>query len=135
MKTELVLISKIGVINLKKLKEYAFDDRYICDNKGTVYLIKETLASSYRCKPMSPFITKDGYTEYVLTDISGKKKHVQAHRIVAGLFLKDVPGKLFVNHKDGNKANNKYTNLEYVTHSENIKHTYDKLGRVPHNKK
>lgn len=135
MKTEPILVSKLGVINLSKLKEYAFDTRYVCNNKGDVYLIKETLDMSYRCKPMSPFITKDGYVEYVLTDISSKKKHIQAHRIVAGLFLKEVPGKDFVNHNDGNKANNKYTNLKYMTHPENIKHTYDKLGRVPHNKK
>ena len=32
---------------------------------------------------------------------------------------------------DGNKANNHVSNLEWVTNSENQKHSYAKLGRVP----
>jgi len=127
---------KINTVrNLKLLKDYDFDNRYVANNKGDVFLIKKEEKDIIKAIKMSPFETSDGYVEYVLTDSKGKKKHIQAHRVVAGLFIKAIPGKEFVNHKDGNKHNNKYTNLEYKTHSENIKHTYDKLGRVPHNKK
>ena len=74
---------------------------------------------------MRPFITRDGYVEYVLTDINKTKWHIQGQRIVAYLFIPKPDGKDYVNHKDLNRQNNKVENLEWVSHSENIKHSYD----------
>lgn len=37
-----------------------------------------------------------------------------------------------VNHKDGNKANNKAENLEWVSHSENDLHAYKNKLRKPY---
>jgi hypothetical protein len=34
-----------------------------------------------------------------------------------------------VNHKDGDRQNNHWTNLEYVTHSDNMKKSFE-MGRV-----
>ena len=50
------------------------------------------------------------------------KKNYQLHRIVACAFIERIEGKDFVNHKDGNKQNNDVSNLEWVTHKENIEH-------------
>lgn len=133
MSTSSIKISKKKLKPLSDLKLYKFDSRYMCNGSGDVYLIKEDLDTHIMGYPMAPFTTNDGYVEYVLTDKSGNKKHIQAHRIVAGLYLEPVTGKDFVNHKDGNKKNNHYTNLKYTTVSENIKHTFDKLGRKPWN--
>lgn len=44
------------------------------------------------------------------------------HRVVAKLWLGPNPGGLQVNHKDGNKLNNHYSNLEYITCRDNIHH-------------
>ena len=45
------------------------------------------------------------------------------HRAVAKAYLGHPPNPQWtVNHKDGNKTNNHYTNLEWVPHSENVKH-------------
>lgn len=112
------------LISLKELPNYEFGDRYKCDRLGSVYrvYIKDDKEDLY---PMRPFITRDGYVEYVLTDINKTKWHIQGQRIVAYLFIKKPDGKDYVNHKDLNRQNNKVENLEWVTHSENIKHSYD----------
>lgn len=129
------IIKKSLIKNLNKLTGYDFDDRYVCDNKGNVYLVKEKDGDSLDCKEMSPFETRDGYIEYVLTKSDGKKQHIQAHRIVAGLYLNKVRGKDFVNHKDGKRDNNFYKNLQWSTVSENIQHSFDKLNKKVWNKK
>lgn len=123
------------VKSLSLLDGYEFDDRYVCNANGVVYLIKERFNNGYKAIAMKPFITRDGYVEYVLTTKHGTKKHIQGQRIVAGLYLDKPKGKDYVNHKDGNRSNNKVKNLEWVTVSENLKHSYSVLNRTPWNKK
>lgn len=134
-KREEVEVLKSSVRNLSKIKRYEFDDRYVTTNDGKVYLVKEEKGNKLICNAMHPFETRDGYIEYVLTLKDGTKKHVQAQIIVACLYVPLVKGKDYVNHKDGKRDNNKYSNLEWSTVSENLKHSYDKLGRVAWNKK
>ena len=46
------------------------------------------------------------------------------HRLVAETYLDNPMDKAEVNHKDGNKANNHISNLEWVTSSENKTHAF-----------
>lgn len=51
-----------------------------------------------------------------------KRRAFTVHRIVARTFIEIVPGKEYVNHKDGNKLNNQADNLEWCTAKENEQH-------------
>lgn len=66
-------------------------------------------------------INKRGYYDCVISQGRGHKPCIKIHRAVAENFV-DGNHDLFVNHKDCNKLNNHYTNLEFVTNKENIYH-------------
>lgn len=62
---------------------------------------------------------------------------MQAHKIVATIFCsKPSTHRTEVNHKDGNKLNNHFSNLEWVTSRENQLHAYNvlKVNKVRGNK-
>ena len=53
--------------------------------------------------------------------IKNKVHRVPIHRIVAECWLGDKPEGMEIDHIDRNSQNNHYTNLRYVTHSEDLK--------------
>ncbi len=105
-------------------KHYKLGDEYFGNEYGEVYKLKED--GSYH--KMSPYDNRDGYTEYVLTNSDGVKKHIMGQIVSAGLFVKGYSEtKCEVNHKDGDRSNNYYKNLEWKSHQDNVQHSYDKL--------
>lgn len=63
------------------------------------------------------------YLKVALT-LDGTRADTPIHHLVAAAFLGQRPDGYEINHKDGNPQNNAASNLEYVTHSENIKHAW-----------
>lgn len=66
---------------------------------------------------------RDGYKSVRLSK-NGKSHTCYTHRLIAEVFLPKEAGRNEVNHIDGNKQNNTVANLEWVNHSENVKHAH-----------
>lgn len=66
----------------------------------------------------------NGYSVAQLT-LDGRQRVVLAHRLVCEAFYGKSPkGMNIVNHIDGNKTNNAACNLEWVSSSENARHSW-----------
>lgn len=65
-----------------------------------------------------------GYLNINLFDHALKCKSFLAHRVIAITFIPNDHSLKEVNHKDGDKKNNRVENLEWCTRSENIMHGY-----------
>ena len=65
-----------------------------------------------------------GYYQFNMKDDSGKWRRKYVHVLVAEAFVPkpNIKEKVEVNHIDGDKSHNYKNNLEWVTHSNNLKH-------------
>ena len=70
-------------------------------------------------------ITNNGYVRAAICFGGAKRKDYAVHRLVALAFIENPNNYDQINHKDGNKLNNHYSNLEWCTQSHNIKHAVD----------
>jgi hypothetical protein len=101
-------------------------DKYFADHAGNVY--------SSRSGAPRRLSQRLGSCGYWCVEVNGKTRLV--HRVVAAAFLGECPEGMQVNHKDGDKSNNTPLNLEYVTPSQNIRHSHEigltRLGERSH---
>lgn len=101
------------------MKEVSFNKNYLISENGDIF-------SKYRGIYLSATVDNSKYFRVNLWDPVYKKttKHL-VHRLVATAYIENPEGLPQVNHIDGNKLNNYYTNLEWVTCSENQIHAYE----------
>jgi hypothetical protein len=71
-------------------------------------------------KFLIPYISNKGYN---LVTLGAKKKTV--HRLLAETFLPNPENKATVNHRNGDRLDNRVENLEWASYSENNYHAWD----------
>lgn len=105
---------------------HGFDGYYQISESGIVKSLKRTckMYQGFRTVPekiLNKQIDKDGYYCVSLSK-DGQTKSFRINRLVALTFITNPDNKPQVNHKDGIKANNHKSNLEWSTSSENNLH-------------
>lgn len=102
-----------------RLPVAGFDGIYAVTNDGRVW-------SCQRGLWLKPRRQNSGYL-FVSLYGSGDRsfKNFTVHRLVACAFVPNPRGLRCVNHLDGDKDNNRAENLEWVSHSENMRHAVE----------
>lgn len=99
-----------------------FDGNYSVTEDGKVF-------SHIRNRYRKIFTDAKGYNTIRL-QFEGGTKSFRVHRLVALTYIDNPDNKDTVNHKDGDKKNNHCSNLEWMTHHENMTHAYNN-GLIP----
>jgi hypothetical protein len=114
-----------------------YENLYAVSNLGNVKSLKKKINLS---------LIDDRYLIVNFSKGNVKKKQL-VHRLVAEAFIPNPENKPCINHKDGNKHNNRVENLEWCNQSENVLHGYRTglrdmktvgtgfLGKATHNSK
>lgn len=105
--------------------------RITVDSEGRVWR-KDRFGNSVRADTGR---SRTGGYLRVQFQVENKRYAISAHRLVWMVVAERfIPESLEVNHKDGNKTNNRPTNLEVVPRSFNVAHALHSTGLMKHRK-
>ena len=98
--------------NMRKRTKYTIEDYDVTENGEVINLHNKHKR-----------VLQPNTKGYLRVTINGK--NLLVHRLVAKKYVPNPENKPQVNHIDGNKLNNHYTNLEWVTNQENRTHAVE----------
>lgn len=75
-------------------------------------------------------VYKGDHYPYFEASIDGKRSRRYIHQLLYQVFIGPIPDGYEINHIDADKHNNDLSNLEIVTHRENMQHAA-RLGLMP----
>lgn len=103
-----------------------YEGIYEISNLGRVYSVPRLSKNGNQCGGYYLKLQQysNGY-QFVHLTKDGITKQFLVHRLVAESFLQPQDNRCEVNHIDGDKHNNKASNLEWCTRSENCKHAVE----------
>lgn len=98
---------------------------YAVSDHGRVMRVTKPAAGRARAGDiLKPRVPGGGKYPAVALSSVGVVTNWYVHRLVARAFIGPCPDGAEVNHKDGDHANARRENLEYVTRSENVRHAF-----------
>lgn len=108
-----------------------YENLYQVSNFGNIKSLAKGDGNGCRDRILKFDIIGKSTTRYYRVSLSkdGKVSRYSVHRLVAKHFINNTDNKPMVNHIDNDGTNNKVTNLEWCTHSENMIHA-QKQGRL-----
>lgn len=103
-----------------------YGGRYFIDKESNIW-------STVRNRQLTKHLdAKKMYLTCLMIDETKCKRPRLVHHLMAKTWIEPCPGewgaargKYQINHKDGNKLNNKLENLEWITHEGNLKHAWE----------
>ena len=116
----------IEKLNLKPVKDF---EGYYVSECGKIISKKQKYP-----RIMPTWLGSSGY-EMLKLSKDGELYWKQVHRLVGEAFVSNPDNLPEIHHKDNNPVNNHYSNLEWITRKDNLKHSYKTMSPTRNFKK
>ena len=107
-----------------------YEGYYQVSNLGNIKALARVVKAransvlTFKEKPIKIFTYKNLKYQYVALSKDGKMKKFKFHRVIATAFIPNPNNYPFINHINAIRDDNRIENLEWCTHSHNMKHKF-----------